>query len=76
MKEICPQARIIVTAESIERALKMYAEGADYVFVPRILSARNVMQILDMMLGDRDDEIRTFINNETDELQGRAEIMR
>ncbi len=76
MKEICPQARIIVTAESIERALKMYAEGADYVFVPRILSARNVMQILDMMLGDRDDEMRTFINNETEELHGRAEIMR
>jgi len=54
----------------------MYAEGADYVFVPRILSARNVMQILDMMLGDRDDEMRTFINNETEELHGRAEIMR
>ena len=33
-EEICPKALIIVTAESVERAMMMYAEGADYVFYP------------------------------------------
>src|SRR5262245_11427710 len=31
IQTICPQAKIVVTAESPTRALEMYAEGADYV---------------------------------------------
>ena len=36
MKEIAPTAFIIVTAENVENALKMYDAGADYVFLPGI----------------------------------------
>ncbi len=31
LKELCPHAKIIVTAESVSQALKLYDEGADYV---------------------------------------------
>ncbi len=76
MKEICPEAKIIVTAESIERALKMYAEGADYVFVPRVLSARNIIEMLGYMRGGKDREIKAMINREIESLRNRNEIIR
>jgi len=52
IKNICPHAKIVVTAESPNRALKMYAEGADYVFLPRILAARHVIPIIRELLND------------------------
>lgn len=76
IKEISPHAKIIVTAESIERALKMYAEGADYVFIPRILSARNVIQMMFLMLGERQEEMHEIIRGEMESLRARNEIIR
>ncbi len=76
MKEISPHAKIIVTAESIERALKMYAEGADYVFVPRVLSARNIIQMVSLMLSGKEKEMRDIISSEVESLRGRNEVIR
>ncbi len=76
MKDICPHAKIIVTAESIERALKMYAEGADYVFIPRILSAKNIKDMIKLMLTDKDSDLKKFIERETSMLKNRYEIIR
>ncbi|MBP6993158.1 MAG: cation:proton antiporter [Spirochaetes bacterium] len=76
IKEISPHAKIIVTAESIERALKMYAEGADYVFIPRILSAKNILQIISLMRGDNQEEMREIISGEIESLQARNEVIR
>ena len=49
-------AKIIVTAESASRALKMYAEGADYVFLPRILAAQHLVPVLNDLLNEKDSE--------------------
>jgi Kef-type K+ transport system membrane component KefB/voltage-gated potassium channel Kch len=76
MKEICPHARIIVTAESAERALKMYAEGADYVFVSQILTAKNLIGAVDMFLRNEKVEATSFISKEIEMLKNRNEIMR
>jgi Kef-type K+ transport system membrane component KefB len=76
IKEICPQAKIIVTAESIERALKMYAEGADYVFIPRILAAKNLTEMVDLILKNKYKKLSSIIKNEIDMLQSRNEIIR
>ncbi|HNW29785.1 MAG TPA: NAD-binding protein, partial [Spirochaetota bacterium] len=76
IKEISPHAKIIVTAESIERALKMYAEGADYVFIPRILSARNIIQMMSLMLGEKQEEMNEIIRGEMESLRARNEIIR
>ncbi len=76
IREISPQAKIIVTAESIERALKMYAEGADYVFVPRVLSARCIMEMVSLMLGERKGEMEETIRREIESLQARNEVIR
>lgn len=55
IQKISPHAKIIVTAESTARALKMYAEGADYVLLPRQLSARHLMEII-TAFKNQDDE--------------------
>jgi len=76
IKEISPHAKIIVTAESIERALKMYAEGADYVFIPRILSAKNIIQMMSLMLSEKQKEIQEIMVREMESLQARNEVIR
>jgi Kef-type K+ transport system membrane component KefB len=76
IKEICPLAKIIVTAESIERALKMYAEGADYVFIPRILAAKNLTEMINLVLKNKLNKFSSIINKEIEMLQSRNEIIR
>jgi len=76
MRDICPHAKIIVTAESTERALKMYAEGADYVFLPRILSAQRLMTVIGALLGDRPGELESVAAKEIEGLTERQEIIR
>ncbi len=76
LKEICPNAKIIVTAESPERALKMYAEGAHYVIIPRIISARHIIPVVDMILHNKKNEFLIRKNNEIEMLKNRLEIIR
>lgn len=42
-----PKAKIVVTAESTPKALELYSEGADYVFIPRLQSARELARIIE-----------------------------
>jgi hypothetical protein len=51
IQRLCPKARIIVTAESPQRAIKMYEEGADYVLLPRIEAAKHLIPIIDGLRG-------------------------
>lgn len=76
MKDICPQALIIVTAESVERAMMMYAEGADYVFLPRILASDKLLDMIDHVLNNREAEFIRIKNQEMEELKTRIEIIR
>ncbi|MBI4198717.1 MAG: cation:proton antiporter [Chloroflexi bacterium] len=46
LRRRCPEARILVTAETIPGALTMYQEGADYVFLPRADAARGLADLL------------------------------
>ncbi|MEW6751645.1 MAG: cation:proton antiporter [Candidatus Latescibacterota bacterium] len=50
IRRLCPHARVIVTAESASRALKMYQEGADYVLLPRRLTADHLLSVLEALL--------------------------
>jgi Kef-type K+ transport system membrane component KefB len=46
-RRLCPSARVIVTAQRISRALELYGEGADFVFIPRLMSARQLAQVVE-----------------------------
>lgn len=76
MKDICPHALIIVTAESVERAMMMYAEGADYVFLPRILASDKLIGMIDLVLNNKEGEFHRIKDREIEELKTRIEIIR
>jgi hypothetical protein len=76
IKKAAPDAKIIVTAESVERALKMYKEGADYVFMPRVLTARHlVLMMKEILSGDR-QALDALFDREIEALTHRREIVR
>jgi Kef-type K+ transport system membrane component KefB len=55
VRHLCPKAKVIVTAESIPRALALYKEGADFVFLPRLHSASLIAKVIETGLrGDFD----------------------
>jgi Kef-type K+ transport system membrane component KefB/Trk K+ transport system NAD-binding subunit len=58
IQRLCPHAKIIVTAESAKRALEMYQEGADYVFLPRIVSANHLIPVVEGLLEGRMQDLK------------------
>ncbi len=75
IQKISPHAKIIVTAESASRALKMYSEGADYVFLPRNLSAGHLVDTIGHFLKDDTTKIEDTKNIHLEWLNRREEII-
>ena len=56
IRRLNPEARVIMSAETLERAREMYEAGADYVVLPRFETARAFRDVLDALKrGDLDD---------------------
>ncbi|MBI4199046.1 MAG: cation:proton antiporter [Chloroflexi bacterium] len=72
MRRLCPEARIIVTAETIPGALAMYQEGADYVFLPRTEAASG---LADLLLRLDDWPPGAYRERHAQELQTRKEVL-
>lgn len=73
IKTVAPHAKVIVTADSPKLAVELYKNGADYVIVPRILSAVNLLEIMKTLF-NRDTE--DIINDELAMLKSREEIIK
>lgn len=58
LKKMSPQAKIILTSESITQALELYREGASYVYVSRVIGAQVLLETLQTMVLDGDGPIR------------------
>ena len=56
IKRLNPDARVILSAETLDRARAMYEAGADYVVLPRVETARAFLDVLEAIetgqLGD------------------------
>lgn len=46
LRKLNPHAKIIVTSESIRKAQELYAAGADYVILTRVLVARHLLEVI------------------------------
>lgn len=57
-RRICPEARVIVAANTIQTARHLYEEGADFVYVPRIHSARQAAEVIAKALTQSLDSYR------------------
>lgn len=75
MKKISPGAKIIVTAEGVDRALSMYDAGADYVFMPRILTAHHLVFMLNEVMSGDGYRLRSLVRDQKEELTRRQEIV-
>lgn len=72
IRQLCPHAKAIVTADSPLRALDLYNRGADFVFIPRIHSSAQVAQIIEMGLHGGLEEVR---DEEIARLKMRDEVL-
>jgi hypothetical protein len=46
VRGLAPAARVIVTADTLVAAERLYAEGADYVLIPPALAAEHIYHLL------------------------------
>jgi Kef-type K+ transport system membrane component KefB len=72
IRQLCPHAKAIVTADSPLRALDLYNRGADFVFIPRIHSSAQVAQIIELGLRGGLEEVR---DEEIARLRMRDEVL-
>jgi Kef-type K+ transport system membrane component KefB len=75
IQTMCPQAKIVVTAESPTSALAMYAAGADYVLVPRILAAQQLRHVVEMLVREDGEALAQLKQAHLDQLQQREEVV-
>jgi len=54
-REINPGAMIFVTADTVDQALQLYNIGADYVFLPRILSGEKASELVEKYVKNTDE---------------------
>lgn len=71
--KLCPGAKIIVNAETHKAALAMYEAGADYVYLPRLLAAEHLHEMIRFVLaGGNMVDVR---EKEIARLQQRQEVV-
>ena len=73
IRSVAPNAKVIVTADSPDMAIELCEKGADYVLVPRVLSAANLMEVLKKFLNDIDEDV---MRDELEMLRNRDEIIK
>ena len=52
LRRPCPQSAVVVATDTIEGALGLYGQDADFVFIPRIHSAHHMAEVLRTGLED------------------------
>ena len=63
---------MVVTSEHIPQAMHLYAEGADFVYVPRLHSAEQIAEVIETALATG---LGTLKAAELAELEKRREVV-
>lgn len=72
IRQLCPHARAIVTADSPQRALELYGLSADFVFIPRIHSSAQAAEVIESGLRGELDDVRA---KQIEHLRVRDEVL-
>lgn len=59
LKTLAPNATIVVTAETFNMAKDCYADGADYVFIPRLVGAHYLADVLERFKSGEGSTLKT-----------------
>jgi Kef-type K+ transport system membrane component KefB len=73
VRRVCPRAQVIVASDTIQGALELYEESADFVYISRLHSARHVAELIARALQDGFQKLR---EEELQRLKKRQEILR
>ena len=58
IRQLCPHSKALVTADSPQKALELYDQGADFVFIPSMHASAEVAQIIESGLRQALDKVR------------------
>lgn len=58
LRPICPNARLIMTAETAEQAVALYDAGADLVLQPNVVAGQAVISVLEQALCGNFEDLR------------------
>jgi len=72
LRDLSPAAQIVVHAEKIADVRQLYAEGANYVTLPRLLEATDLLKVLDAAEHNLLDEKR---KEQAEQLEERNEVI-
>ncbi|HKY09857.1 MAG TPA: cation:proton antiporter [Candidatus Binatia bacterium] len=74
-RRLCPNAQVIVAADTIAAAVELYDEGADFVYVARLHSANYMAELIAQAFQD-EDVLKEFRGSEMERLKQREEVLR
>ena len=72
MQRIAPQAKVLVTADFFYLARQLYEEGAAFVFVPRLMSVRDLAGVVCSAMENSLDQMRS---SAVGEISSREEVL-
>lgn len=71
-RRLCPEAQVIVTGNTLDMAKDLYERGADFVFIPRIHSARYLAGIISE---STKENLEKYREKEIEDLCKRNEVL-
>lgn len=72
IRQLCPHAKALVTADSTKGALRLYELGADFVFVPHLHSSTEAARVIETGLREGLEDVRAA---EVERLSARNEVL-
>jgi voltage-gated potassium channel Kch len=73
-RRLCPNAQIILAADDISSAVELYEQGADFVYIARLHSARYMAELIARAVEDKNG-FKDLREDEYQLLKQRAEVL-
>ena len=73
-RRLCPNAQVIAAADNISSAIELYEQGADFVYIARLHSARQMAELIARAVQD-EDVFKGYREEEFELLKQRDEVL-
>ena len=73
-RRLCPDAQVIAAADNIAMAIELYEQGADFVYVARLHSARHMAELIARAV-QNENELKEYREDEFRLLKRREEVL-
>jgi Kef-type K+ transport system membrane component KefB len=73
-RRLCPNAQVIAAADNISAAIELYEQGADFVYIARLHSARHMAELIARAV-QNENELKEYRDDEFQLLKQREEVL-